>query len=46
MLDQYATLSPEERAAVDELREEHSAGRGMSVGSPKTSDREMMWPDR
>jgi hypothetical protein len=46
MLDQYATLSAEERAVVDELREDHSAARGMSFGSPKTSDRELMWPDR
>jgi hypothetical protein len=46
MLDQYATLSADERAEVDELRDEHSAGRGMSFGAPKMADREMNWPDR
>jgi hypothetical protein len=46
MLDQYARLSADERAEVDELRDEHSAGRGMSFGAPKMADREMMWPDR
>jgi hypothetical protein len=46
MLDQHARLSADERAEVDELRDEHSAGRGMSFGAPKMADREMMWPDR
>lgn len=46
MLDQYATLSADERAEVDELRSEHSSGRGMSFGAPGTADREMKWPDR
>jgi hypothetical protein len=45
-LDQYATLSAEERAEIDELRDEHSAGRGMSFGAPKMADRDMKWPDR
>jgi hypothetical protein len=35
MLDQYATLSADKRAKVDELRDEHSAGRSMSFGSPR-----------
>jgi hypothetical protein len=39
-------LSAAERAEVDERRDEHSAGRGMSLGAPKNADREMMWPDR
>lgn len=46
MLDRYSTLSADERAEVDELRDEHSAGRGMSFGAPKMADREMNWPDR
>jgi len=46
MLDEYATLSADEQAEVDELRDEHSAGRGMSFGVPTMADREMMWPDR
>jgi hypothetical protein len=46
MIDQYATLSAEERAEVDQLRGEHSAGRGMSFGAPNMADREMKWPDR
>ena len=46
ILDEYATLSADERAEVDELRDEHSAGRGMSFGVPTMADREMMWPDR
>jgi hypothetical protein len=46
MLDQYATLSADERAGVDELRDEHSAGRAMSFGAPKIAGREMKWPDR
>lgn len=46
MLDQYATLSADERAEVDELRSEHSSGRGMSFGAPGIADREMKWPDR
>ena len=46
MIDQYATLSAEERAEVDQLRGEHSAGRGMSFGTPNMADREMKWPDR
>jgi hypothetical protein len=46
MLDQYATLSAEERAEVDELRDEHNAGRGMSFGARNMADREMKWPDR
>jgi len=46
MLDQYATLSAEERAEVDELRDEHNAGRGMSFGAGNMADREMKWPDR
>jgi hypothetical protein len=45
-LEQYETLSANERAQVDDLRDEHSAGRGMSFGAPKMADREMMWPDR
>jgi hypothetical protein len=45
-LDQYTTLSAEERAEVDELRDEHSAGRGMSFGAGNMADREMKWPDR
>jgi hypothetical protein len=45
-LEQYETLSASERAQVDELRDEHSAGRGMSFGAPKMADREMKWPDR
>jgi hypothetical protein len=45
-LEQYETLSADERAQVDELRDEHSAGRGMSFGAPKMADREMMRPDR
>jgi hypothetical protein len=45
MLDQYATLSADERAEVDELRAEHSSGRGMSFGAPGIADREMKWPD-
>jgi hypothetical protein len=46
MLDQYATLSADERAEVDDLRDEHSAGRAMSFGAPNMADREMKWPDR
>ena len=45
-LEQYETLSANERAQVDELRAEHNAGRGMSFGAPKIADREMKWPDR
>jgi len=45
-LDRYAALSGEERAEVDELRDEHSPGRGMSFAAPKMADREMKWPDR
>jgi hypothetical protein len=45
-LGQYETLSASEREQVDELRDEHSAGRGMSFGAPKMADREMMGPDR
>jgi hypothetical protein len=32
-------------AEVDELRAEHSSGRGMSFGAPGIADREMKWPD-
>ena len=45
-LGHYETLSASERAQVDELRDEHSAGRGMSFGAPKMADREMMLPER
>jgi len=45
-LDQYATLSPAERAEVDQLRDEHNAARGVSFGVPTIADREMKWPDR
>jgi hypothetical protein len=45
-LDQYATLSAEERAKIDELRDEHGPGRGMSFGARNMADREMTWPDR
>lgn len=34
-IEQYETLSAAERAEVDQLRDEHSARRGMSFGSPK-----------
>jgi hypothetical protein len=45
-LERYETLSEDERVQVDELRNEHNAGRGMSFGAPKMADREMMRPDR
>ena len=45
-LEQYETLSAEERAQVDELRDEHSPGRGVSFGTPKMADREMTESDR
>ena len=45
-LEQYETLSANERAQVDELRDGHGPGRGVSFGAPKLADREMMWPDR
>ena len=45
-LEQRATLSAAERAEIDALLTEHSAGRGMSFGAPSTSDRDMKWPDR
>jgi len=46
MLDEYATLSPEERAELDHLREQQSPVRGVAYGAPKISDREFMSPDR
>ena len=45
-LDEYATLSPEERAEVDELREQQNPARGLAYGAPKISDREFKSPDR
>jgi hypothetical protein len=45
-LEERATLSAAERAEIEALRTEHSAGRGMSFGAPNISDREMKWPDR
>jgi hypothetical protein len=46
LLDEYATLSPEERAEIDQLREQQNAARGITYGAPKISDREFMSPDR
>jgi hypothetical protein len=46
LLDEYGTLSPEERAEVDQLREQQNPARGVTYGAPKISDREFMRPDR
>ena len=46
LLDEYATLSPEERSHVDQLRKQQNPARGVTYGAPKISDREFKSPDR